>query len=178
VIHPSGERIEEVRMMTGFETLLPLLALVSAGGGDPGTFAPPPPDSVLAACQTVQRTARRVLMLETRLEADVEVTNEFVHVSPQRRGCRVAGHTDEDRVAAPVDDLAEALVAEGWERLLAYQADGPDGSLTGLSVGPVLCVISGRWDGGDDSDTTYVPVPGYDLDVQCFRRTQADERPF
>jgi hypothetical protein len=164
-------------MMPGFGTLGPLLALLSVAGGDAGTLAPLAPDSVLAACQTVQRTARRVLMLETRLEADVDVTNDFVHESPERRGCRVSGHTDEDGVATPVDDLAEALAAVGWDRLLAYQADGPDGSLTGLAIGPALCVIRGQWDGGDDSDTTYVPVPGYDLEAQCFLRTAADERP-
>jgi len=158
-------------MMPGFGTLVPLLALL------PPAPAAPQPDSILAACQTVQRMARRVLMLETRLEVDVDLANEFVHESPQRHGCRVGGHTDEDRVAAPVDDLAEALEAEGWHRLLTYQADGPDGSLTGLTVGPALCVIRGQWDGGDDSDSTYVPTPGYDLDVQCFRRTPADDRP-
>jgi len=157
--------------MLGFGTLVSLLALL------PSASVLPQPDSILAACQTVQRTTRRVLMLETRLETDVDVTNDFAPDAPRRRGCRVGGHTDEDRVAAPVDDLAEALEAEGWHRLLAYQADGPDGSLTGLTVGPALCVIRGQWDGGDDSDTTYVPVPGYDLDVQCFRRAPADDRP-
>ena len=87
------------------------------------------------------------------------------------------GHTDADGSPAPVDDLAEALGAIAWQRVLEYQADGPDGSVTGITVGSVLCIIRGQWDGGDDSDTTYVPAPGYDLDVSCFRRTADDRRP-
>ena len=136
------------------------------------------PDSVPAACETVRELAGRVLRLDTRLDPDIDVTNEFAARGSQaRRGCRVSGHADDDRIAAPVETLVEAMQAHGWRALLEYQADGPDGSLMGLILGPTLCVVRGAWDGGDDSDTTYVPVPGYDLDVSCFRHTPADLRP-
>jgi len=135
------------------------------------------PDSVRAACATAQRLARSTLMLETRIEHGVTVVNDFAPAGRRdRMGCRVSGHTDEDRVAAPVDMLLDALQAEGGQPLWAYGADGPDGSSIGVTVGPVLCLIRGSWDGGDDSDTTYVPAPGYALEIACFRRTADDER--
>jgi hypothetical protein len=128
-------------------------------------------DSILSACETARAVAARVLSLETRLERDVAVTDAFApSPAPERRGCRIYGRSDDDRIAAPVDDLFVALQAVGWHLVLEYMADGPDGSVVGMIVGPALCIIDGNWDGGDDSDTTYVPVPGYDLEVRCFRR--------
>ena len=136
-----------------------------------------PTDSVRGACMTAQRLAERVLALETTLERDVRVINEFAPEGRRERtGCRVFGHADEDRMVSPVDRMLEALQQEDWQPLWAYGADGPDGSLMGMSVGPVLCLLRGSWDGGDDSDTTYVPVPGYDLEITCFRHTADDER--
>lgn len=129
-------------------------------------------DSILSACETARSVAARVLSLETRLERDVVVADVFAtSPAPERRGCRISGRSDEDLIAAPVDDLFLALQAMGWHLVLEYMADGPDGSVVGMTVGPALCIIEGNWDGGDDSDTTYVPVPGFDLEVRCFRRT-------
>jgi hypothetical protein len=28
-------------------------------------------------------------------------------------------------------------------------------------------LVSGSWDGGNDADSTYVPAPGYAVDVTC-----------
>lgn len=135
------------------------------------------PDSVVAACTQVARLADRVLQLQARVEHPAQITNEFApRGSQQRTGCRVFGRDDTDRIAAPVEMLVEAMQAEGWRALLQYQADGPDGSLVGLVFGETLCIVRGSWDGGDDSDTTYVPVPGYEVEVSCFRRTAADDR--
>jgi len=157
--------------------LLTLLAVTVSIDAAPPTRLRQSPDSIHAACATAQQLARRVLELETRLESDVVVINDFAPASRRERtGCRVFGHTDEDRVGAPVDAMLAAFQAKGWQLLMAYGADGPDGSSTGLAVGPALCLLRGSWDGGDDSDTTYVPAPGYDLEITCFRRTPDDER--
>jgi len=130
-------------------------------------------DSILLACETAQHVAARVLSLETHLERDVLVADAFAPSSvPERRGCRISGRRDDDRITAPVDEMFEALQAAGWQLVLEYMADGPDGSVVGMTVGPALCIIEGTWDGGDDSDTTYVPMPGYDLEVRCFRRSR------
>ena len=158
-------------------TLITMLAVTAPRAAAMSEVLLQSPDSIRAACATAQRLARSTLMLETRLEHDVTVVNDFAPVGRRERmGCRVFGHTDEDRVAAPVDVMLDALQSEGWRPLWAYGADGPDGSSIGVTVGPVLCLLRGRWDGGDDSDTTYVPAPGYDLEITCFRRTADDER--
>lgn len=139
-------------------------------------LGPSPPDSVVAACEVARGVVQSVLGLEPRVQPDIEVRHPFVAgAAGARRGCRVSAHSD-DRPGAPVDAVVEALQAEGWRLLLAYMADGPDGSTAGFEVGPVLCIVEGRWDGGDDADPTYVPAPGYELAVGCFRPTAAEDR--
>jgi hypothetical protein len=34
-----------------------------------------------------------------------------------------------------------------------------------------LCIGEGRWDGGDDSDPTYVPDSGYTFTLGCVEAT-------
>jgi len=34
--------------------------------------------------------------------------------------------------------------------------------------GAVLCYVQADWDGGDDSDSTYVPSPYYSITVDCL----------
>lgn len=83
-------------------------------------------------------------------------------------GCRVAWRNDEAQ-GAPLNDVTERAMAAGWaERSKLLLADGPDGSLEALSRGNIACVISGSWDGGDDSDSTYVPSPGFEIAASCF----------
>jgi hypothetical protein len=57
-----------------------------------------------------------------------------------------------------------------------YSADGPDGSDIGYSRDELLCVIEGRWDGGDDSDTAVIPGPDFDVFVTCAP-PRADDKP-
>lgn len=56
----------------------------------------------------------------------------------------------------------------GWTSDGECAADGPDGTLWGVRRGGVRCLVDGRWEGGDDSDTTYVPRPEYDVTVDCL----------
>jgi hypothetical protein len=58
----------------------------------------------------------------------------------------------------------------------AYSADGPDGSDIGYSREGILCVVEGRWDGGDDSDPTVTPGPEFDVFVTCAP-LRADDQP-
>ena len=49
-------------------------------------------------------------------------------------------------------------------------ADGPDGtSFTAIKMN-VFCVVEGHWDGGDDSDPSYVPSTRYEVVVKCANR--------
>jgi len=82
--------------------------------------------------------------------------------------CLVAWNDDSTRVA-PLEDVFTRATAAGWtERDHLLSADVPDGSVLAFSRGDVACVIRGSWDGGDDSDSTYVPSPGFVISASCF----------
>lgn len=87
---------------------------------------------------------------------------------PVEPACRVAWKNSVSR-EAPLDDVFARARAGGWtERDKLLLADGPDGSVLAVSRGDVACVVSGSWDGGDDSDSTYVPSPGFTISASCF----------
>lgn len=86
-------------------------------------------------------------------------------------GCRVTiiGSVVAFRDAAIPDEvLRDELVARGWKEDLRYAADGPDGTAYALRNHSVFCLFRGTWDGGDDSDPTYVPDDRYELTVACM----------
>lgn len=47
------------------------------------------------------------------------------------------------------------------------EADGPDGTAFRITRGKVFCAVRGSWDGGDDSDPSYVPSTRVEFTVQC-----------
>ena len=49
--------------------------------------------------------------------------------------------------------------ARGWELLQDRDADGPDGNTRTRQRGDVQCQVDQAYDGGDDSDSTYVASP-------------------
>jgi hypothetical protein len=55
-----------------------------------------------------------------------------------------------------------------WRRLIQYDADGPDGSLSGYQRAEVRCTVAQSWDGGDDSDSTYVAELWYRQELTCW----------
>jgi hypothetical protein len=87
---------------------------------------------------------------------------------PVEPACRVAWSDHVSR-EAPLGDVFTRAKAAGWtERDKLLEADGPDGSVLAFSRGDVACVVSGNWDGGDDSDSTYVSAPGFVIAASCF----------
>ncbi len=56
----------------------------------------------------------------------------------------------------------------GWTPLYHYSADGPDGTDMGYQRGTVRCLVEQSWDGGDDSDTTYVPADWFKERTTCW----------
>jgi len=72
----------------------------------------------------------------------------------------------------------KAFDKAGWMSMEAtYSADGPDGSDLGYSHDGLLCVIEGRWDGGDDSDPKIIPGPEFDVFVTCAPLRSDDQPP-
>jgi hypothetical protein len=62
-------------------------------------------------------------------------------------------------------DLAAAALAQGW--LLDNQADGPDGTSFRLRRGNLVCLVAGRWDGGDDMEPEAPTSPLFMATVKC-----------
>ena len=74
------------------------------------------------------------------------------------------------------EDIERALLERGWVRDGVYDADGPDGTHFVMISREALCDVQASWDGGDDSDTTYVPVPGERIELVCVPRPPRDPR--
>jgi hypothetical protein len=76
------------------------------------------------------------------------------------------------------DSLPPALQRSGadWRRLSQYDADGPDGSLSGYQHAQIRCTVAQSWDGGDDSDSTYVAEVWYRQEMTCWNEPIDGER--
>ena len=88
------------------------------------------------------------------------------------RGCAVTVVGDRRKVPggsppadAPYPKPDSAATAAGWKA--DREADGPDGTSYRLSRGDVFCLISGWWDGGDDSNPKASPSPLFLITARC-----------
>jgi hypothetical protein len=61
----------------------------------------------------------------------------------------------------------------GWVRLVRTMADGPDGESAAYQRALVRCYVSESWDGGDDSDSTYVPGTWFQQETWCWRERRS-----
>jgi len=153
--------------------------------------AVPPPDSsspgshtlvqptelsaaVRATCDSATVLVREALALEIRREEG----SYFDSFSGKPRvGCRLTGQGSFSSLpnsAGPVDLVGEAFKRHGWRSDLRYGADGPDGSDIGLRRRDMLCLVAGRWSGGDEEDTSPPRPPTeaenrFDVIVECAR---------
>jgi hypothetical protein len=87
---------------------------------------------------------------------------------PVTNACWVAVRLEEDREREP--DFRVPFIAAGWLPIYEFDADGPDGRSRVYQLDPVRCWASERWDGGDEADSTYVPVPWFEQRVACYKR--------
>lgn len=74
----------------------------------------------------------------------------------------------------PVDSLIHWLGACGWLGRTTISADGPDGTVQAVRQGAVACLVEGRWDGGDDTDSTYLPSDTMEVHIGCTRSVASD----
>ena len=157
-------------------------------GPPPGvtvTQAPPEPEqepeatvtyaSLRLACDSVEALAKRRNFQVTRGDG---VAVDFGFGGPPRTGCELKASgkftraaPDSAAPAAQAEDepstLADGFKEAGWAYLAQYQADGPDGEAEGWRSKETTCVVRWSWDGGDDSDSTYVPTDDWDLVIGC-----------
>jgi hypothetical protein len=84
-------------------------------------------------------------------------------------------HLTTARADCPGDvEIKEALAGAGWGEDYHYSADGDDGSDCAFFCREALCQLEMQWNGGDDTDSTYVPRPGYSLALTCVPRPRED----
>jgi hypothetical protein len=135
------------------------------------------PVAVLDACAEVAASWRRTPMIalhqvsDTVLLPEVDIENSDVHA------CHVVAQDSlafakSDSVRLERDGPAKSaywrmFARAGWVPL-HWSADGPDGSLMTFQRGVVRCQLQEQWDGGDDSDSTYVPSPFYRQTTSCW----------
>jgi hypothetical protein len=105
------------------------------------------------------------------------VTFQYWYAKAKARGW--AYHIEvRDTSECPQERLERALVERGWVTNYSYQADGPDGGDLGFLSRGYLCLVEAHWDGGDDSDSTYVPAAGCEVVVTCVPRRPDDVPPY
>ena len=78
---------------------------------------------------------------------------------------------------ASVDSLFAWLLTDGWRDNTIFSADGPDGTVQGVQRDGTTCIVAARWDGGDDSDSAYVPGDTLDVAATCAATSPADTMP-
>ena len=136
---------------------------------DPSTSSAAPfPPEVVAVCDTVAGLWRVTGRASVRV---VDTTVRVLSDSQPQRGCAVVA-------AAPqgVDSTRWSRLywtrsdARGWSDLSGFDADGPDGNNRTRQRGNTRCQIDFTQDGGDDSDSTYIPSPAIGEFTHCWLR--------
>lgn len=131
---------------------------------------PPRRDSHLAVCDSVAALWEQA--------ADVKVARSDSTITPLSadtpvQACRVAmvapnGLRDGAGAKSYWGDSTFLLTFHGWRMITRWEGEGPDGfSRTFVRAG-VRCQIDFEQDGGDDSDSTYVPSPSVAERTACW----------
>jgi hypothetical protein len=105
----------------------------------------------------------------------------FTHEALQDpvRGCRLV-ITGSFEDAPPGEDAANRLrdgfAARVWQEMLAYSADGKDGTAFALRKTEVACLFRGMWNGGFDGEPSMPREPAYTVSVLCTSPVPPQER--
>jgi hypothetical protein len=174
-----------VRLQTGKILLGFVLAMAGAGivpaaaSGEPW---PPEPTARYASLEAARDSigamvSRCVSRADTAIHVSREpVTFEYLYAKATARGW--AFHiTVNDTSICPNEEVQDALTDAGWVESFGYSADGTDGSNMGYLSQNFFCLVEGQWDGGDDTDESYVPAPGCKVIMTCVPRRQDDTPP-
>jgi hypothetical protein len=140
----------------------------------PASLVMAKPDSnSWAAC----RTAREYLGDRVGAVIAQDSAADLSTAYPQGAGrlsCQVVarGHAAQPNLV--LDSLVAHFRGAGWGSALVFDADGPDGSTVGLHSAGTTCILHAGWDGGDDTDSTYVPADTLLLQVDCAPTAPGD----
>ncbi|MHB1095673.1 MAG: hypothetical protein ACYC3F_05830 [Gemmatimonadaceae bacterium] len=150
--------------------------LPATGDGPAAAIAPRDPrvgTAEYSACLLGDTLLRQVSGATPRWEAAVPFDSLW-HDPAARWACRVIAAGRSWSEAFSVDTVMRGFTTRGWSDRTMISADGPDGTVQGVHRRGVTCLLEGRWDGGDDSDSTYVPSDTIEVRVACTRTVRAD----
>lgn len=159
--------------MNAFKIIL-LSTILAALLADPGIARSgandPVPEDI---CQQVADVLRTTPGTRTEIRQG-EFRDELQNIL--RPGCRVIlrgslAALGEKSMPIEVLRSKDLPVFKNWADDYSYGADGPDGTMFAFRGKNTLCVITGRWDGGDDSDPKYFPADWYEIKITCFPGT-------
>jgi hypothetical protein len=159
-----------------------------AAGADHGSYATAGnsvPEALREPCARVNSLFRSVVSAAprstkiTELSGPRAITFHYIYAQAQSAGCEfVARGSDAVSSSGLFESTMTAFAEAAWTAMAgSYSADGPDGSDIGYSRDGLMCVIEGRWDGGDDSDPTIIPGPEFDVFVTCAPLRVDDQPP-
>jgi hypothetical protein len=139
----------------------------------------PPQPTVRYASLEAARDSISAIVFRTfdRSDTTLQITREpatfeYLYVKATARGW--AFHITVRDTVCPIVDVEKGLTDAGWAETFGYSADGPDGSTMGYRSKNFFCLVEGTWDGGDDTDDTYVPKPGCTVTLTCVPRREDD----
>jgi hypothetical protein len=158
-----------------------------AAGADHGSWATAAdsvPEALREPCAKVKSLVRAVADAAppstkiTEFMGPRAITFNYLYAKAHSGGCEfITRGSDTVSSSELFEAMEKAFDGAGWMSMGGmYSADGPDGSDLGYSHDGLLCVIEGRWDGGDDSDPTITPGPEFDVFVTCAP-LRADDQP-
>jgi hypothetical protein len=176
VSEPQAPAIPHLLVYAPNPTQSPPVELDASKSGATPTAAYP---SLRAACDLVQQAMGDWLRARVKRTDSVGFENEFV--GAHRTGCELKAtgsftsvRTDTSASRTNEGDLVDALGTAGWVEIPRYSADGPDGSISGMRSRETVCIFAWSWDGGDDSDSTYVPSDYWELVTRCAPQEPGD----
>ena len=127
------------------------------------------------ACLAGDTLLRGMPGLTTRMTPAMPSDSQWPRDAEQKDwSCRVAAVGVVPHDYSPIDTLVAGLRQRGFIDLRLISADGPDDTVQGYHRYPATCIVEGHWDGGDDSDSTYVPSDTMEVRLSC-RRTAASD---
>lgn len=145
---------------------IPLLILTACAA------RPPASTELDIACNNARSKLQTVS--KTSLKQSEE---KFDYQGKSFQGCSLS--VIGDRIDITPSQYPEALFypAENSEQQRAgwradNEADGPDGTAFRIIRSNVFCAVRGQWDGGDDSNPSYIPSTRVEFTVQCSRIKQ------
>jgi hypothetical protein len=149
--------IRSRRFAAGAALLIPLIAAAQGG---------PLPADVKAACDTAFAIVSKAAGIKTRRSNGTFNDQGFRAPIP---GCRIQvdGSFKKARTGSAVDLLHTGLDARGWDELLEFSSDGPDGTSFAFRKDSVACFARGEWDGGADDEPGVPAGDSYKLTAIC-----------